>query len=315
MNYLEQKGILSDKANRRYYRDNNLAKYLKIDRKQCLCHQIRIGDQQLRVRYPKNMNSHYCEEYEKKRSCIGGKCEVLNRDKEKRYFKAEPILMKTTKQMDYTGEAIPCEIVKKSRPATSYGPFISSTSYGNTFQKWNVNESHVTSIIPKANLQSTTNVPFNAVSAYRDTYNGGSLTRQLNKTFENRASNLANASNTKNNNTEGNNVPGSPMDPNKVFNGKARNQKSQISILSSPGNNKTPFISNTTHRTEFWGRRSLERSHPIKHADNLGAINLAIDPKLYNSWYRNEYNKFDNPDYWKREEERVLVRRELKQLQ
>jgi len=67
MNYLEKLGLTEDKANKRYYRDNDLAKHLKVDRKQCLCHQMRIGDQQLRVRYPKNMNSLYVEEFEKKR--------------------------------------------------------------------------------------------------------------------------------------------------------------------------------------------------------------------------------------------------------
>ena len=85
---------------------------------------MRIGDQQLRVRYPKNMTTLYQEEYEKKRRCVGGKTQVLNRDKEKKFFKADPITMKTTKQMDFTGEAVPYERVKKSRPATSYGPFI-----------------------------------------------------------------------------------------------------------------------------------------------------------------------------------------------
>lgn len=91
MNYLEKLGLTEDKANKRYYKDNDLAKHLKVDRKQCLCHQMRIGDQQLRVRYPKNMNSLYVEEFEKKRGCVGGKSEVLNRDKEKKFFKADPI--------------------------------------------------------------------------------------------------------------------------------------------------------------------------------------------------------------------------------
>ena len=306
MNYLERKGIVTDKANKRYYRDNNLAKYLKVDRKQCLCHQMRIGDQQLRVRYPKNMNSHYFEEYEKKRWCVGGKWEVLNRDKEKRYFKAEPILMKTSKQIDYTGEYVPNENVRKSRPATSYGPFISSTSYGNTFQRWNVNDSYVPILIPKTNLQSSTNVPFKAVSAYRDTYRGKS--QWIPGTVE---------ANTEivNNWAKEKDVVGSPMSPNKTVNGKNRAQKSQISILSSPGNNKTRFMYNTTNRSEFRGQKSYERAHPIKHSDNLGAINLAVDPQLYYTCYKTEFNKFDNPNFCKRDEERILVRRELKQLQ
>lgn len=91
-------------------------------------------------------------------------------------------------------------------------------------------------------------------------------------------------------------------------------KNSQISILASPGNNKTPFISNTTNRTEFCGR-SMERSRPIKHIDNLGGVNLTVDPKLYNTSYRNDFNKIANADPCKREEERVNTRRELKQLQ
>lgn len=34
LNYLDKKGILKDKVNKRYYRDNDLAKYLKVDKKQ-----------------------------------------------------------------------------------------------------------------------------------------------------------------------------------------------------------------------------------------------------------------------------------------
>jgi hypothetical protein len=67
LTYLDKKGILKDKINKRYYKDNDLAKHLKVDRKQCLCHQMRIPDNQLRVRYPKNIGSLYQEDYEKKR--------------------------------------------------------------------------------------------------------------------------------------------------------------------------------------------------------------------------------------------------------
>lgn len=34
INYLDKKGILQDKINKRYYKDNDLAKHLKVDRKQ-----------------------------------------------------------------------------------------------------------------------------------------------------------------------------------------------------------------------------------------------------------------------------------------
>ena len=34
LNYLDKKGILKDKINKRYYKDNDLAKHLKVDRKQ-----------------------------------------------------------------------------------------------------------------------------------------------------------------------------------------------------------------------------------------------------------------------------------------
>jgi hypothetical protein len=34
LTYLDKKGILKDKVNKRYYRDNDLAKYLKVDKKQ-----------------------------------------------------------------------------------------------------------------------------------------------------------------------------------------------------------------------------------------------------------------------------------------
>ena len=124
LNYLDKKGLLSTKVYKRYYKDNDLTDHLKVNKKQLLKHNTRVGENQLRVRYPKQMMTLYQEEYEKKRSCVGGKTQVFNRDKEKKFFQAQPISNKTTKQMDFTGEQVPYERVKKSRPATSYGPFI-----------------------------------------------------------------------------------------------------------------------------------------------------------------------------------------------
>lgn len=311
LNYLDQKGILKDKINQRYYRDNDLAKHLKVDRKQCLCHQMRIGDQQLRVRYPKTIKSLYTEEYEKKRKhCVGGKTQMFNRDKEKKFFKADPISMKTTKQMDFTGEQVPYERVKKNRPATSYGPFISSTSYGHTFQGWDASGSYVPVLKPKGNLQSTSNMPFKAVSAYRDTFRGNGDGRPGTS-----AARAGSAQPGAHGEVGGPGGAGGVNDPNKVFGGKNRAQKSQISILGSPGDNKAPFMKDTTHRTQFQGQRSLERSRPIKHMDNLGNVDLKIEPNLYNTSYRNNYNDFGNSGMCNREAERVTVRKELKQLQ
>ena len=221
---------------------------------------------------------------------MGGKTELFNRDKEKKFFKADPILMKTTKQMDYTGEQVPYERVKKTRPATSYGPFISSTSYGNTFPGWDATGSYVPTLKPKENLQSTTNMPFKAVSAYRDTFRGGSQARP------------------------GTSAGGDAADPTKVFGGKNRAQKSQISILSSPGNNKTPFMKETNYRTEFKGQKSLERSRPIRHMDNLGNVDIKVEPNLYNTSYRTNFNKYDDSGMCNREVEKVNLFRELKQL-
>lgn len=294
LSYLDKKGILKDKINQRYYKDNDLAKHLKVDKKQCLCHQMRIPDNQLRVRYPKGIKSLYTEEYEKKRKhCIGGKTEMFNRDKEKKFFKADPISMQTTKQVDFTGETVPYERVKKARPATSYGPFISSTSYGHTYQNWDASGSYVPVLKPKGNLTSTTNMPFRAVSSYRDTYKSAAGARPGTG------------------HGEGEGV----KDPNTVYGGKNRAQKSQISILGSPGNNKAPFMKDTTHRTEFRGQKSMERSRPIRHQDNLGNLDLEVNPNLYNTSYRQNHTNFGDTGMCNREAERVTVRKELKQLQ
>lgn len=251
---------------------------------------MRIPDNQLRVRYPKNIGSLYQEDFERrKKHCIGGKCQVLNRDKEKKTFKADPISMKTTKQVDFTGEQVPYERVKQSRPVTSYGPFISSTSYGNTFQKWQT-DPYVPTLKPKDNLTSTTRMPFRAASAYRDTYKTASQPRpSTGKSGVN--------------------------DPNNALGGKNRAQKSQISILSSPGNNKTPFMKDTTNRVEFRGQKSMERPRPIRHKDNLGNTDLKVDPQLYKTSYRSNFDKIQEPGMCNREVERVNVRREIKQLQ
>jgi len=260
---------------------------------------MRIGDQQLRVRYPKNMNSLYHEEYERKRSMIGGKTEVLNRDKEKKFFKADQITSKTTNQIDFTGQMVPYERVKKTRPATSYGPFISSTSYGNTFQKWEVEGGRVGIMVPKPNLQSTTGVPFKAVSAYRDTFKGsfngqgtgsqrGSMTGG-----DGLGGALGGGRGGANGSGRGgggaNGGGKGAKNPNDVFGGKNRAQKSQISILSSPGHNKTPFMKETTNRAEFKGTKPNERSRPIKHTDNLGNVDLKVDPRLYDTTYRGNF--------------------------
>lgn len=124
LNYLDKKGMLTTKVYKRYYKDNDLTDHLKVNKKQLLKHNTRVGENQLRVRYPKQMTTLYQEEYERKRACVGGKTQVFNRDKEKKFFQAQATSNKTTKQTDFTGQAVPYEQVKKPRPATSYGPFI-----------------------------------------------------------------------------------------------------------------------------------------------------------------------------------------------
>jgi hypothetical protein len=314
--YLDKKGILTNKVNKKYFKDNDIADYLKVNKKQCLCHQMRIGDQQLRVRYPKAVNSLYTQDYEKNRGKVGGKTEVLNRDKEKKFFSAQPLTMQTTKQVDFTGEQVPYQKVKKSRPATSYGPFISSTSYGHTFQGWDASGSYVPTLKPNGNLISSTGMPFRASSAYRDTFKAatgrpGTTASGLQGTRGGAGAGGADGS------AKGSRIGsanGRVGDPNAVFGGKNRNQKSQISILSSPGKN-VPFMKETTNRSEFRGQRSMERSRPIKHPDNLGNVGLKVDPKVFNTAYKNNFVNFGGEGPCKREEERVTVRKELKQLQ
>lgn len=220
--------------------------------------------------------------------------------------------MLTTKQMDFKGESVPYERVKKSRPATSYGPFISSTSYGNTFQPWDAT-GYVPTLRPKENLQSSTNLPFKAVSSYRDTYKGmgsgrpgtGASGQRVGESGALGATNLG---------ADGNMAMRSGAPGDTVPGGKYRHQKSQISILSSP-DKKVPFMKDTTNRVEFRGQKALERSRPIKHIDNLGNVDLKVDPKMFNSSYKTNFNDFSNIDMCYREEERVIKRRELKQLQ
>lgn len=266
---------------------------------------MRIPDNQLRVRYPKNMTSLYQDEFERKRSCIGGKTAMFNRDKEKKFFKADPISMKTTKQVDFTGEQVPYERVKKNRPASSYGPFISSTSYGHTFQPWGAT-GYVPTLAPKGNLQSSSNIPFRAVSSYRDTYKGGASGRPGTGVGVTCSGNFAGESGALGaapggvqggapGGAQGANGEIAAKDQMNVFGGKNRNQKSQISILSSP-DKKMPFTKDTTNRVEYRGQKSLERSRPIRHMDNLGNIDLKMDPKFFSTSYRTNYNEFNNND-------------------
>jgi len=242
---------------------------------------------------------------------------MFNRDKEKKFFKADQISMKTTKQQDFQGEQVPYERVKSNRPATSYGPFTASTSYGHTFQGWDTAGSYVPALVPKGNLQSTTNVPFRATSAYRDTFKSGNGGRP-GSGGQNQMS-VGGANNMFGMESHGAGDQGIPTnnaltDPNKVYGGANRNQKSQISILSSP-DKKMPFHNETTNRAEFRGQKTMERARPIRHLDNLGNLDMKMDPSLYNTSYRNNYNDFSKEGPCKREEERVTVRRGLKQLQ
>lgn len=313
--YLDKKGILTNKINKKYFKDNDIADYLKVNKKQCLCHQMRIGDQQLRVRYPKAVNSLYNQDFEKNRGKVGGKTEVFNRDKEKKFFTSQPLTMQTTKQMDFTGEQVPYQKVKKSRPATSYGPFISSTSYGHTFQGWDASGSYVPTLKPNGNLISSTGMPFRASSAYRDTYKTAAGGRPATGVAGGANGGAMGANGTAKSSRLGSaHARNANADPNAVFGGKNRNQKSQISILSSPGKN-VPFMKETTNRSEFRGQRNMERSRPIRHPDNLGNVDLKVDPKVFNTNYRNNFVNFGEGGNCKREEERVTIRKELKQLQ
>lgn len=261
------------------------------------------------------MNSLYTQDYEKNRSKVGGKTEMFNRDKEKTFYKADSIAMKTTKQMDFTGEQVPYNRVKQARPATSYGPFISSTSYGNTFQGWDASGSYVPVLAPKGNLQSVTNMPFRAHSAYRDTYKVASAGRPGTTASGTRdAGGAGGAGGRANGSRSGDATGAAIVNPNSAQAGKNRAQKSQISILSSPGKN-VPFYKDTTNRCEFQGQRLLERVKPVRHPDNLGNFDLKVDPKIFSSSYRTNFDNIVSSGPCKREEERVAIRKELKQLQ
>jgi hypothetical protein len=263
---------------------------------------MKVGGTHLKCRYPKTMNSLYTQDYEMNRNKVGGKTEMFNRDKEKTFYKADSIAMRTTKQMDYTGEMVPYKRVKEARPATSYGPFISSTSYGHTFQGWDASGSYVPTLAPKGNLQSVTNMPFRAHSAYRDTY------KQI------RPGTTASGAGGGNGSMDGSKVGANVANPNGAQAGKNRAQKSQISILSSPGKN-VPFYKDTTNRCEFKGTRPSERVQPVRHPDNLGNFDIKVDPKVFSSSYRTNFDNFENTGPCKREDERVAIRKELKQLQ
>lgn len=158
-------------------------------------------------------------------------------------------------------------------------------------------------------------MPFKAVSSYRDTFKTTGATRPgtelggTNVGYEqgdvaaNAKIGTVGAGNAKSGANQGDAVVG----------GKNRHQKSQISILSSP-DKKVPFMKDTTNRMEFRGQKSIERSRPIKHADNLGNVDLKVDPRFFSTSYRTNFNEFNNNDACNRESERVTKRRELKQL-
>lgn len=296
---------------------------------------MRIPENQLRVRYPKGINSLYTEDFEKRRKCIGGKTEMFNRDKEKEFYKADSIPVKTgaiptktdsnkfemlmkisTKQMDYTGEQVPYERVTKKRPVTSYGPFISSTSYGNTFQGWDASGSYAPPLVPKGNLQVTSNIPFRASSAYRDTFKSAPASRSGSNGGEGNSENggAGGGKGSKTGGRRGASGAKNIKDPAQVFGGKNRNQRSQISILSSPGKN-TNFTKDTTYRKQFKGQRQLVISKPIRHPDNLGNLDQKGDRTAFRTSYRSNFNDFGNSGNCKREDERVSVRKGLKQLQ
>jgi hypothetical protein len=74
-------------------------------------------------------------------------------------------------------------------------------------------------------------------------------------------------------------------------------------------------MKDTTNRLEYKGMQAHERSRPIKHMDNLGNVNLKMNPSLYSTNYRANFVQNDDGGTCKREEERIEVRRELKQLQ
>ena len=215
--------------------------------------------------------------------------------------------MKTTKQADFQGEQVPYERVKEKRPATSYGPFISSTSYGHTFQPWDAS-GKVPTLIPKNNLQSSTNMPFRASSAYRETFKDGQKPggRRGSKGGSKNGS-KGGAQGASKSDRNAINI----KDPNEVYGGKNRAQKSQISILSSPGKNM-PFLKDTTYRKEFMSGRKIEKSTPVRHPDNLGNTGLQVDSKVYNTDYRNNFNDYSGGGACKREVERVETRKERK---
>lgn len=221
--------------------------------------------------------------------------------------------MKTSKELDFAGEQVPYERVTKKRPATSYGPFISSTSYGHTFQGWGNTGSYAPALVPRGNLQTTASMPFKACSAYRDTYKSVPASRpgsSVNKTG--RAN--AGKSGSRKGSGQGAQHGNDNIDPNKIYGGKNRAQKSQISILSSP-DKKLRFMNETTNRVEFANKSGNERSRPIKHPDNLGNLDLKVDPSVYNTQYRNNFNDYSKGGTCKREDERITLRKELKQLQ
>ena len=138
-------------------------------------------------------------------------------------------------------------------------------------------------------------MPFRAVSSYKDTFKSGANRPRTGRSCAksgasgagangyaaNGSTHGANARRAQSNAKGGDQIPG----------GAKRHQKSQISILSSP-EKKMPFMKDTTNRLQFRGQAPIERSRPIKHPDNLGNVDLHVDPKMLMTSYRTNFNDF-----------------------
>lgn len=147
-------------------------------------------------------------------------------------------------------------------------------------------------------------MPFRAVSSYKDTFKtGANRPRTGQSGVSGRGANgyathggangRANgyAANGQNHGANARRAQSNTKGADQIPGGAKRHQKSQISILSSP-DKKMPFMKDTTNRLEFRGQAPIERSRPIKHPDNLGNVDLHVDPKMLVTSYRTSYNDF-----------------------
>ena len=141
-------------------------------------------------------------------------------------------------------------------------------------------------------------MPFRAVSSYKDTFKTAANRPRTGRSCAKSGASNAGANGYATNGgaggahgANGRRAQSNHKAVDQIPGGAKRHQKSQISILSSP-EKKMPFMKDTTNRLEFRGQAPIERSRPIKHPDNLGNVDLHVDPKMLMTSYRTNFNDF-----------------------